>query len=126
MTLDAAKGVSSASAPLSAEARIMASGLFDADYYLAQRPRLPRDISVLIEDYLEVGWREGADPSAQFSTRYYLTINDDVRANGCNPLLHYIDQRQGRGAASRPTSGAGRRSGRAGPDGALGRPSGKR
>lgn len=91
MSLEAPNSQNAHPRRLSEVERITASGLFDADYYHAQRPRLPNDISRLIEDYLAEGWRAGADPSEQFRTNYYLTINDDVRAEGCNPLLHYID-----------------------------------
>ena len=36
-----------------------------------------------------VGWREGRDPSAFFSTAVYLSANPDVRAAGVDPLVHF-------------------------------------
>jgi hypothetical protein len=39
--------------------------------------------------YNTAGWREGRDPSAFFSTSFYLAQNADVRAAGVNPLQHY-------------------------------------
>lgn len=39
--------------------------------------------------YLNVGWREGKDPSAFFSTADYLKKNPDVEKAGINPLLHF-------------------------------------
>src|SRR6185436_4029974 len=35
------------------------------------------------------GWREGRDPSADFSTSGYLSANSDVKAAGINPLTHF-------------------------------------
>jgi serralysin len=36
-----------------------------------------------------VGWKEGRDPDAFFSTRFYLAANPDVKASGINPLTQY-------------------------------------
>ena len=41
--------------------------------------------------YLDIGWREGRDPSAGFSTNGYLLANPDVRAAGINPLVHFLE-----------------------------------
>lgn len=41
------------------------------------------------EHYLNIGWREGKNPSAFFSTADYLEKNPDVAAAGLNPLLHF-------------------------------------
>jgi hypothetical protein len=35
------------------------------------------------------GWKEGRDPSAFFSTKFYLTVNQDVKASGANPLTQF-------------------------------------
>ncbi len=39
--------------------------------------------------YLRIGWREGKNPSAFFSTADYLKKNPDVAAANMNPLLHF-------------------------------------
>ena len=36
-----------------------------------------------------VGWHEGRDPNAFFSTVVYLSANPDVKAAGVNPLDHF-------------------------------------
>ena len=36
------------------------------------------------------GCREGRDPGPDFQTDFYLEANPDVRANGANPLAHYL------------------------------------
>ena len=48
--------------------------------------------------YNSVGWHEGRDPSAFFSTAVYLSANPDVKASGVNPLTHFdtIGWQQGR------------------------------
>jgi hypothetical protein len=44
----------------------------------------------LLDHYLNIGWREGRNPSATFDTGYYLETNPDVRDFGICPLLHYV------------------------------------
>ena len=39
--------------------------------------------------YLNIGWREGKDPSPFFSTADYLSKNPDVAKANMNPLLHF-------------------------------------
>jgi serralysin len=53
------------------------------------------------QHYNQVGWHEGRDPSAFFSTSVYLWTNPDVRAAGVNPLTHFdqIGWREGRVAS---------------------------
>jgi hypothetical protein len=36
-----------------------------------------------------VGWREGRDPDAFFSTKFYLAVYPDVKAAGADPLTHF-------------------------------------
>jgi hypothetical protein len=82
-------------------AKLKQSGLFDRDWYLAIYSDV-RDRGLEPEKhYLEFGWKEGRDPSTDFSTAAYLHHNPDVAAIGLNPLLHYIDhgQSEGRGVA---------------------------
>jgi GT2 family glycosyltransferase/glycosyltransferase involved in cell wall biosynthesis len=67
-----------------------ASGFFDVDYYLQQWPALLVENCDPIVHYLGDGWRQKADPGPNFSTSSYLATNDDVRAAGINPLVHYL------------------------------------
>jgi len=39
--------------------------------------------------YNSLGWHEGRDPDAFFSTVVYLSANPDVKAAGVNPLTHF-------------------------------------
>ena len=70
--------------------RKLVSVIFDAPFYL----RRYRDVAECGVDpmthYLEIGWREGRDPSPKFSTNGYLQANADVVSAGVCPLVHYV------------------------------------
>lgn len=67
------------------ESIIEKSKYFNKDWYRKQY-QIPSNISPA-KHYLNIGWKEGLDPSVYFSTNAYLDINHDVK--GINPLLHY-------------------------------------
>lgn len=56
-----------------------------------------------IDHYLTVGWKEGNDPSPQFSTNGYLVTYKDVKDSGMCPLAHFIanGQIEGREAVAK-------------------------
>lgn len=75
--------------PREAQHRLVAqSGLFDPVHYRLAWPDLASDAD-LIEHYLAGGW-ESSNPGPAFDGLYYLDANDDVRAAGLNPLIHYL------------------------------------
>lgn len=43
-----------------------------------------------VAHYGQIGWREGRDPAAWFSTTAYLRLNPDIAAGDVNPLYHYL------------------------------------
>ncbi|KZC00210.1 hypothetical protein AU375_03605 [Methylobacterium radiotolerans] len=45
-----------------------------------------------LKHYATVGWKDGLDPSREFSTSGYLSVYDDVRQAGLNPFYHYLTQ----------------------------------
>ncbi len=72
---------------------IKLSGLFDADWYLAQYPELRKDRLARnnpAKHYYKVGAGLGLNPGPDFDTRFYLANNPDVRSAGVNPLVHYV------------------------------------
>jgi hypothetical protein len=70
---------------------IARSGLFDRDFYLAQKSPESRSSDVdPISHYLQHGAARGYDPNPLFDSDWYLSQNEDVRAAGINPLIHYI------------------------------------
>ena len=67
---------------------IAQSELFDAEYYRLTWPELGQEADP-IEHYLLHGW-ESSNPGPGFDGLYYLAANEDVKAAGLNPLLHYL------------------------------------
>lgn len=76
--------------------------LIDPDFYRSRYPDIRAAGSDPIQHFMELGWKEGRDPSAKFSTTAYLDLHPDVRAAGVNPLQHYVTLGQGEKRA-RPT-----------------------
>ena len=89
-------------ATLAAEVQtIRDSGCFDEAFYRETNRDLQPPPEDAIRHYCESGWREGRDPSREFSTRYYLAANADIRDARINPFWHYVtagrkEQRQAR------------------------------
>ncbi|MBW4035787.1 MAG: glycosyltransferase [Proteobacteria bacterium] len=69
---------------------ILASGLFDAGFYAAQRPDLPTDADPMVH-FCVIGWRTGRKPNPYFDPDYYRSTNPDIAAADLNPLVHYIE-----------------------------------
>ena len=86
--------------------RLLASGLFDADYYRQQFAKAlsaaPADgrraALAAAEHYIEQGFHLGGKPNPLFDSRWYFNKYEDVRLAGVNPLLHYAHHgwREGR------------------------------
>src|SRR6266478_5757059 len=82
---------------------ILASGLFDSSWYLAENPDVAAAGMDPVKHYMLHGWKEGRDPSTSFVTRAYLSANPDVAAAGENPLLHYILHGKAEGRSAEAT-----------------------
>ncbi|PYE82167.1 glycosyltransferase family 4 protein [Pseudoroseicyclus aestuarii] len=78
---------------------------FDEAHYRAQLPELAGSPVDPLVHYMTIGWIEERDPSPEFSTRYYLRRNSDVREKGLNPFLHWC--RSGRHEPHRQSRSAG-------------------
>lgn len=76
------------------EARqVLASGLFDSEFYCRQLKGRPDEIQGLkapLRHYLFTGGFEGLDPSPAFDSDWYLAAYPDVRESELNPLVHYL------------------------------------
>ncbi|MEH3148233.1 MAG: hypothetical protein PGN34_23540 [Methylobacterium frigidaeris] len=64
-------------------------GGFDPVFYLDTYPDVKAHGCDPLDHYLSVGWKEGRDPSAEFSTKGYLSANPDVARAHMNPLVHF-------------------------------------
>lgn len=62
---------------------------FDADYYRRMNADVQGSDEQLIAHFMNTGWKEGRDPSAEFSTSFYLEEYADIASARINPLLHY-------------------------------------
>jgi hypothetical protein len=79
-------------------ARLRASPVFDAAWYVRAYPDVAQAGADPATHYDRFGAAEGRDPGPYFSTSFYLDRNPDVAAAGLNPLWHYLTDggREGR------------------------------
>lgn len=82
--------------------KIVASGLFDVDYYISVCDAHVSDIKNPLSHYIDVGSSFGLNPSQGFNTEYYLNCNPDVAESGINPLIHYVCNGQAEGREPLP------------------------
>ncbi len=69
---------------------IKKSNLFDTKYYLSENDDVKNAKMDPIKHYLQFGWKEGRNPSAEFNSNEYLNKRPDVKVSGICPLVHYI------------------------------------
>ena len=62
----------------------------DSDFYFALYPDVKSSGLSAAKHFCAYGWKEHRDPSAEFSTVFYLEDNPDVVDAGVNPLFHYV------------------------------------
>ncbi len=69
---------------------IKASGLFDAEWY-AEKYMKKSDFKMKpLKHFLKKGFYKGYSPSPDFSCTRYVTAYPLIKAQGRNPLLHYL------------------------------------
>lgn len=88
--------------PASAEDLRGLANEFDEVFYRRKNSDVDFSEITPIAHYAQFGWREGRDPSPDFSTTGYLHLNPDVREVDMNPLLHFVVQGKSEGRLSRP------------------------
>lgn len=71
--------------------RVLACGLFDADWYATTYPDVGHSGRAPVDHFLTLGTRLERDPGPQFSTRFYLHIHGHKKLAGRNALLHHLD-----------------------------------
>ena len=62
----------------------------DLAFYEATSGRTFADAVAAARHYLQIGWEQGLDPNAAFSTRAYLSHYPDIADANIPPFLHYI------------------------------------
>lgn len=68
---------------------VIASELFDEEFYVQQIKRLPYGMTAL-DHFILYGVKNKASPSQDFNSNAYLACYRDVREGNVNPLLHYL------------------------------------
>lgn len=81
------------------------SGLFDESWYRSQNPDMALSGLDALDHYLEVGGKQGRDPSPRFSTKRYYELNRDAPLKGGNPLLVYLEYGASAKRAADPRDG---------------------
>ena len=78
-----------AAAQLDRDAKEIAAEM-DLPFYTATSGREFDDTTSAARHYLQIGWEQGLDPTAAFSTRAYLSHYPDIADANIPPFLHYI------------------------------------
>ena len=86
---------------LPAELRADLAEAFSPGFYLAQNPDVAASGVDPLAHFLQIGWREGRDPTPWFSVADYLELSPDVAAAGLNPFVHYVRAGRAEGRAPR-------------------------
>ena len=84
-----ARGLVVHPAPPSEADRIVASGLFDEEWYLSEYSDVAKANYPALLHYMVHGAMEGRSPGPNFDSKWYLKRYPDVI--GLNPLVHFID-----------------------------------
>lgn len=81
----------------------VASRRFDYKHYRETSPDLERfsDLQLLVH-YCMLGWRDGRDPSPDFSSSRYLEAYPDIAAAQINPFTHFLSKGRKEGREGRP------------------------
>ncbi len=75
--------------------KLLKSGYFSSIYYLLHYPDIYENNIDPVSHYLEFGWKEGRNPSAQFDNSDYLKEHPELIEQGINPLLDFIEKNTG-------------------------------
>jgi len=74
---------------------------FDAEHYASQMPSILENQIDPLKHYLAFGWRQGLDPTRDFSTAFYLARDPTLLQTDQEPLHHYITVGRERGRLPR-------------------------
>lgn len=82
---------------------------FDSEFYLRRYTDVSSNNKDPFQHYLEYGWKEGRDPSPDFSTEFYLICHRDLIEPDTNPLVHYVEIGKGLGLITKSGEGPAKR-----------------
>ena len=69
---------------------VIAARAFDRAFYLKAYPDVAEVGHDPLDHFLRYGWREGRDPTPEFSVQAYLDAFPEVAQSGVNPFVHYL------------------------------------
>jgi hypothetical protein len=87
----------------------IAARAFDSAFYLKTYPDVGEVGADPLDHFMTYGWREGRDPSPEFSVRAYLEAFPEVGEAGVNPFVHPLRRDRAPEAGRGPDAGALRR-----------------
>src|SRR4029434_1623194 len=70
--------------------RVIVARAFDRAFYLKTNEDVADAEVDPLEHFMTFGWREGRDPSPEFSVENYVAAFPQVPASGINPFVHYL------------------------------------
>ena len=71
-------------------AELLASGLFDADWYRETYPDVDQTGLAPLDHYLRIGRHLVRSPGPDFDSARYLSAHEDLARANVDPLQHYI------------------------------------
>lgn len=81
-------------------------GLFDPEYYSTMYPDAIQDGTPPLQHYRTSGWKDGNNPSLEFSNAFYTETYKDQLTVIKDPLLHYMKLGMAAGNLPRPDCAA--------------------
>ena len=79
------------------------SGLFDAEYYLANNPDVEESGDDPLVHFCEEGWRQFRSPRPGFNVWWYWVQHLGPERDDLNPLVHYATIGRDAGLPTQPT-----------------------
>ncbi|ESQ88906.1 hypothetical protein ABAC460_14085 [Asticcacaulis sp. AC460] len=89
------KGLAAAAATFRDLRHLRGSAQIDHNFYQMQLSGTPHARLDPVTHYVIFGVHDGFDPTADFSTDYYLSAHRDVAKLGINPFVHYLRAGEG-------------------------------
>jgi glycosyltransferase involved in cell wall biosynthesis len=68
----------------------IAARAFDRAFYLRNNPDVAASGGDPLDHFMQYGWREGRDPSPEFSVDAYLQAFPELADSGVNPFVHWL------------------------------------
>ena len=81
--------------------RALVATAFDAGFYAGAQADVIEAGFDPLDHFMSSGWREGRDPTPDFSVKDYLETYPDIAEAGINPFVHYLQTGRAEGRIAR-------------------------